>query len=90
MGSLGANVPRVTLRLRHAGRSVLASGSGPVGDFMKLEAFQGSVLRWEAIFILDRFNHYAIHLPAVLGTRGLRVRVFQFSAGLARDGQKSI
>ncbi|HEY4428403.1 MAG TPA: hypothetical protein VGN08_09395 [Solirubrobacteraceae bacterium] len=90
MASLGADVPRVRLTLRHAGRRVIASGSGPVGDFMGIEAFQGSVLRWKAVFILDRFNHFSIALPPVLGTRGLRVRVFQYSTGLGRGAQQSI
>jgi polysaccharide biosynthesis protein PslG len=77
----------VTLRLRRRGRHVLASGSGPVGDFMMLEAFQGSVLRYRALFTLDRFNQYAIALPSVLGTSGLRVRVFQVWAGAGKDAQ---
>ena len=81
---------RVTLSLRRAGRSVLASGSAPVGDFMGLEAFQGSVPRYRALFTLDRFNRYAIRLPSVLGTHGLRVRVYQYSAGLAAEAAKSI
>jgi hypothetical protein len=85
-----ASVPRVTLGLRRAGGGVLASGSGPVGDFMALEAFQGSVLRYRALFVLDRFNRYAIALPAVLGTHGLRVRVYQFWSGPGRDAQASI
>ena len=63
---------------------MIASGSGPVGDFMQLEAFQGSVLRYRALFTLNRFNHYSIALPALLGTSGLRVRVYQYWAGTGR------
>jgi len=85
-----ASARRVSLSLRRRGRRVLASGSGPVGDFMQLEAFQGSVLRYRALFVLDRFDRYSIPLPAVLGTRGLTVRVFQYWAGLARAAQRSI
>lgn len=84
------SLSRVTLQLRRRGRAVVASGSGPVGDYMVLEAFQGSVLRYRALFTLDRFNRYAITLPAVLGTGGLRVRVFQYWSGPGRDAQKSI
>jgi polysaccharide biosynthesis protein PslG len=84
------SVGKVTLSLRRAGAHVLASGSAPVGDFMSLEAFQGSVLRYRALFTLDRFNRYSIRLPAVLGTHGLQVRVYQYSAGLAADAAKSI
>jgi hypothetical protein len=55
-----------------------------VGDYMGLEAFLGGVLRYRALFILDRFDRYAIALPGVLGTSGVRVRVFQYWAGQAR------
>jgi hypothetical protein len=85
-----ASARRVSLSLRRSGRRVLASGSGPVGDFMQLEAFQGSVLRYRALFVLDRFDRYSIPLPAVLGTRGLTVRVFQYWTGLARAARRSI
>ncbi len=81
---------RVTLSLRRSRARVLASGSAPVGDFMELEAFKGSVLRYRAVFTLDRFNRYAIPLPAVLGTHRLRVRVYQYAAGLSADAEKSI
>ncbi len=76
------------LARRHGG--VLASGAGPVGDYMQLEAFQGKVLRYKALFTLDRFNRYAIPLPRVLGTHGLTVRVYQYWQGPGRDSQRSI
>jgi hypothetical protein len=83
-------VSPITLSLgKRAGR-VLASGSGPVGDYMGLEAFQGNRLRYRALFVLNRFNRYSIALPAVLGTSGLRVRVYQYWAGLAGSAQRSI
>jgi hypothetical protein len=82
-------VPRTTLSLSRRNGRVVASGSGPVGDFMFLEAFQGSVLRYRVVFTLDRFDRYAITMPAVLGTH-LRVRVYQDWSGLARGAQKSI
>jgi hypothetical protein len=72
---------RLTLRLRRSRGRVVASGSGPVGDFMGLEAFVGGQLRYRATFTLDRFDRYAIALPGVLGTRGMSVRVFQYWAG---------
>jgi Cellulase (glycosyl hydrolase family 5) len=81
---------RVQLTLRSRGNRLLASGSGPVGDFMELETFQGSVLRYRALFTLDRFDHYAIALPAVLGTHGLRVRVYQYWTGPGGSAQKSV
>ena len=83
-------VSRVTLRLHRRGRHVVASGSAPVGDFMGLEAFQGTLLRYRAVFRLDRFNRYSIKLPAVLGTHGLRVRVYQNWAGLAAAANRSV
>jgi len=48
-----------------------------------LEAFVGGVLRYRALFILNRFNRYTIPLPRVLGTRAIQVRVYQYWAGLA-------
>jgi hypothetical protein len=85
-----APVPKVSLSLRRRGNRVVASGSGPVGDFMGLEAFHGSALRFRAVFTLDRFNRYSIVLPRALGSRGMRVRVFQYWAGLGRATQRSI
>lgn len=84
------SVSRVTLQLTRKGGRVVASGSGPVGDFMHLEAFLGKVLRYRAIFKLDRFNDYSIALPSALGTQGLRVSVFQQWSGPARGAEKSI
>jgi Cellulase (glycosyl hydrolase family 5) len=80
----------VTLSLRRRGGVVVASGSGPVGDYMELEAFRGSLLRYRALFTLDRFDRYSITLPRVLGTHGLRVRVYQYWAGLGKAAQKRI
>jgi hypothetical protein len=80
----------VTLRLSRRGGQIVAGGSAGVGDYMELEALQGSVLRYRALFTLDRFNRYSIPLPPVLGTRGLRVRVYQYWAGLGKEAQKSI
>ncbi len=80
----------VSVSLRQQGGQVLASGAGPVGDFMELEAFQGSLLRYRAFFTLDRFNRFSIALPPVLGTSGLRVRVYQYWSGTARAAQASI
>jgi hypothetical protein len=84
------HVSPITLSLRKRGNRVQANGSGPVGDYMELEAFQGSVLRYRALFVLNRFNRYSIALPAVLGTSGLRVRVYQYWAGLGKAAQRSI
>ena len=80
----------VTLQLRGRGGGVLASGSGPTGDYLQLEAFRGGALRYRALFTLNRFNRYSIRLPAVLGTRGLEVRVFQYWAGQGADARRSI
>jgi hypothetical protein len=80
----------VTLHVRKIGGRVIASGSGPIGDFMQLEVFRGSVLRYRAVFTLDRFNRYSIKLPRVLGKRGLRIRVYQYWTGVRRAAHKSI
>jgi len=81
---------RVTLSLRRQGNHIVASGAGPVGDYMELEAFQGSELRFRALFTLNRFNRYSITFPSVLGTSGLRVRVYQVWMGSGRAAQKNI
>jgi hypothetical protein len=83
-------VSPVTLSLRKRAGRVLASGSGPVGDYMELEAFRGSALRYRALFVLNRFNRYSIKLPSALGTSGLRVRVYQYWAGVASAAQRTI
>jgi hypothetical protein len=79
----------IVLHLRSSGGRTIASGSGPVGDYMGLEAFQGATLRYKALFTLDRFNRFTLKLPAALGTHGLRVRVFQYWAGLGHAAQSS-
>jgi hypothetical protein len=83
-------VSPVTLKLRRQGKRVLASGSGPPGDYLQLEAFQGRILRYRSVFVLNRFNEYAIHLPSVLGTSGLRVRVYQYQSNPVHGAQRSI
>jgi polysaccharide biosynthesis protein PslG len=83
-------VSPITLSLSKHGGRVLADGSGPVGDYMELEAFKGRVLRYRAQFVLDRLNRYSIALPSVLGTSGLRVRVYQYWAGLSGSTQRTI
>jgi hypothetical protein len=80
----------VTLQLRRKGNHLVASGTGPVGDFMQLEAFQGKRLRYRALFTQDRFNRYSIPLPALLGTHQLRVRVFQYWTGPSRAATRRI
>ena len=84
------NPSPVTLRLRGRNGRVVASGSGPVGDYMQLEAFRGRRRRYRALFTLNRFNRYSIPLPRALGTHGLRVSVFQYWMGTARAARGSI
>jgi polysaccharide biosynthesis protein PslG len=81
-------VSAVRLSLSKSGGRVVATGGGPVGDLMQLEAFQGRVLRFRATFALDRFNRFRLALPAALGTH-LRVRVFQQWSGPSRAVQRS-
>ena len=57
---------------------------------MGLEAFRGGVLRYRVLFALNRFNRYSITLPAVLGTHGLQVRVFQYWSGVGRAAMAGI
>jgi polysaccharide biosynthesis protein PslG len=83
-------VSRIALTLHRRGGRVLASGSGPVGDFMGLEVLQQGLPRFRALFVLDRFNRYSIVLPRVLGTSGLLVRVYQYWTGLTGATQRGI
>lgn len=80
----------VTLTLRRRHGAVLASGEGPVGDYMQLEALRGTTLRYKALFTLNRFNRYTIALPRALGTSGLTVRVYQYWQGAGKDAQRAI
>ena len=84
------SVSPITLRLRRKGGNVIASGSGPVGDYMRLEVLRGKLLRYWVLFTLNRFNDYSITLPAAVSARGLRVRVYQYWSGPAKDAQKTI
>jgi hypothetical protein len=81
---------RVTLTLRKQGGRILASGSGPVGDYMHLEAFSGGKPRYRALFTLNRFNRYSIALPASVPTHGLKVQVYQYWAGVGAGATRSI
>ena len=81
---------KITLKLRRAGAHAVASGSAPVGDYMRMEVFKAGSLRFRATFTLDRFNNYSLSLPSVLGRRGLRVRVYQEWTGRAGAVQKRI
>jgi hypothetical protein len=83
-------VSSVLLHLHRRGGRIVASGSGPVGDLMGLEAFKGGVLRYRATFALDRFNRYSIALPAVLGTSGMTVRAYQYWSGKRKAARARI
>lgn len=85
----GAPTP-VTVRLSRRNGRVLASGSGPVGDYLQIEAIGRGNVRYRAQFALNRFNGYSIALPKALGTRGLRVSVFQYWMGGAKAATAGI
>ncbi|MGC2373012.1 MAG: hypothetical protein WA484_03965 [Solirubrobacteraceae bacterium] len=80
----------VTVRLSRRGGRILASGSGPVGDYMQLEAFSGRRAVYRVQFTLDRFNRYSLVLPRALGTQRLQVSLFQYWMGTARAASASI
>jgi hypothetical protein len=77
----GGAPPPPTLRLRASDGRVIASGFGPVGDYMKIEAFRSGRLRYEAVFTLNRFNRYRLALPKALGASDLTIRVYQYWLG---------
>ncbi|MHB1998892.1 MAG: glycoside hydrolase 5 family protein [Solirubrobacteraceae bacterium] len=70
----------ITLMLKKSSHQVLASGSGPVGDYMKLEVFESGRRRYESVFTLNRFNRFRLKLPRALGAH-LTVRVWQYWLG---------
>jgi len=80
----------VTVHLSRRGGRLLASGSGPVGDYLQMEALKGGRAVYRAQFTLNRFNRFAIALPGVLGTSGLRVSVFQYWMGSAWAASASL
>ncbi|HST32208.1 MAG TPA: cellulase family glycosylhydrolase [Solirubrobacteraceae bacterium] len=80
----------VTLKLFSRRGQVIASGSGPVGDYMQLEVLQHGVPRFRALFGLDRFNRYSLTLPRVLGRHGLKVKVWQSWSGVGAAATKRI
>jgi len=80
----------VTLKLVSRRGRVVASGSGPVGDYMQMEVLQHGVPRFRALFGLNRFNRYSLTLPRVLGGHGLKVKVWQSWSGLAAAATKRI
>lgn len=79
------NPTPVTLHLSRQHGRLVASGGGPVGDYMELRVFKRSTISYRALFTMNRFNRYSIALPKRLGTRHLRVSVFQYWAGAGRS-----
>jgi hypothetical protein len=63
------------MALRRSGASVQVSGKGSLADAYVLRVYQGQTLRYRALIRVSRFGAYAVKLPAVLGTSGLRVRL---------------
>ncbi len=80
----------VTVHLSSRGARVVASGSGPAGDYLQLEAFKGRRAVYRTLFTLNRFNRYSIALPRALGTRNLSISVFQYWMGTARAARASV
>jgi hypothetical protein len=84
-------VTPMTLKLsRSRSGRIIANVAGPVGDYIQLEAFKGRALRYHALFELDRFNRFTLTLPRALGSKGLRIRVYQLWTGPSKATQKSI
>jgi hypothetical protein len=70
----------VKLKLARVGGRLVASGSGPAGDALELDAFQAGALRLRVVFRLDREGRYRLVLPAAI-RRGTVVRVTQYWSG---------
>jgi hypothetical protein len=80
----------VTVHLSRRGGRIVASGSGPVGDYLQLEMFSGARAVYRTQFTLNRFNRYSLTLPRALGTQQLQVSVFQYWMGTAKAVSASI
>ncbi|HEY1834792.1 MAG TPA: cellulase family glycosylhydrolase [Solirubrobacteraceae bacterium] len=74
-------VSGVTLSLSRRHGQLVAHGSAPVGDYMRLEESVSGVLRYKVLYVLNRFNEYSLKLPRQLGTHNVKVRVFQYWLG---------
>lgn len=72
---------KVTLKLRRKGGQVRATGTGPAGDAFEMDVFKGGRLRFRQTFRLDRNGAFSLKVPRQLGSRGLRVRVYQYWLG---------
>jgi hypothetical protein len=68
-------VRRPTMRLTARRGRVTAAGSASQVEAFLLEAWRNGRLTYRAMLRTDRFGHYRLTLPAVLGTSGLRVRL---------------
>jgi hypothetical protein len=89
LSSPSGSPTRPTLGLHRHGSRIVASGSGPVGDYLRLEV-RGHGLRYWVVLTLDRFNHYAVTLPSALGTSNLRAQIYQYWEGVARATRRSL
>ncbi len=89
LSPFGAPSP-VTVQLSARNGHLVASGSGPVGDYLQLEVFSGKLVRYRSQFTLNRFNRYSLVLPKALGTGNLQVSVFQYWSGTAKAVSASI
>lgn len=66
---------RPVVRLRANRGHVDASGTASLTELQTARVFVHGVLRYRATFVTDRTGHWALAVPAVLGTRGIRVSV---------------
>jgi hypothetical protein len=66
----------VKLHLQSSGGHTLLTGTGPGADFLVISAHQGRIV-YSAQLVPDRFNGFSVALPAVLGTSGVQVSVYQ-------------
>ncbi|HWI21911.1 MAG TPA: cellulase family glycosylhydrolase [Baekduia sp.] len=74
---------KVSLKLRRAGSKVVATGSGPGGDFYEIRVWQSGQLRYLGIVKLSRNLTFKTALPKALGTSGLTVKATYLSGGSA-------
>lgn len=86
-----APAPRpIRLSVKRRRGSLVASGSGPAGDAYELDVFKRGQLRYKLTFRLDRNLRYRFTLPRALGSRGLKVQVYQYWLGSKHGKRRSV
>jgi hypothetical protein len=78
-----------TLSVKRSGGRYVATGTGPAGDFLEVDVFEGSRFRSKVFFRPDRSQHFRIRLPSFVRS-GMRVQVYQYWLGRSRGATRVV